>query len=206
MRLFKPDVEKMEKNKDINGLTKALKDQDEHVRWKAAGALGNMGDTRAVEPLIQTLKDDVDVRWAAALALGKIGDAKAVEPLIQALKDESSSVREIAAGALGNIGDVRAVEPLIQTLKDDVHDVRHVAAEALVKIGKPAAEPLSKTLKYEDRVRGSEVRRITAMVLGKIGDARAVEWLTSTANDPKEEPIVRWEAKEALKKIKEKKN
>jgi hypothetical protein len=48
---------------------------------------------------------DSCVRIAAAWALGEIGDERAVEPLISALGDKISDVREAAASALGKIGD-----------------------------------------------------------------------------------------------------
>jgi len=43
------------------------------------------------------------VRWIAAGALGHIGDAKAVEPLTKALKDKKKKVREAAKEALEKI-------------------------------------------------------------------------------------------------------
>ena len=59
----------------------------------AAGALGQLSDPRAVEPLIQALRDPGGgVREAAAGALGQLGDV-AVEPLIQALRDAGYRVR-----------------------------------------------------------------------------------------------------------------
>jgi HEAT repeat protein len=107
-----------------------------------------------VEPLSATLKDDRYVRAAAAYALGQIGDPRAVEPLIAALGDESSDVRQDAAYALGEIKDPRAVEPLIAALKDWHSNVRKAAAKALVKIGTPAVELLIAALRDEDeRVR-----------------------------------------------------
>ena len=56
--LFKPNVEKLEKKKDVHGLIKALRykkdewDEDD-VRRSAADALGKIKDERAVEPLIK---------------------------------------------------------------------------------------------------------------------------------------------------------
>jgi HEAT repeat protein len=55
---------------------------------------------------------------AAAIALGIIGDTRAVEPLISALSDSDNHVRLAAAEALGKIGDVRAIEPLVAVLND----------------------------------------------------------------------------------------
>ena len=69
----------------------------------AADMLGQLGDVRAVEPLIACLKDqDKDIRAIAADALGELEDARAVEPLIACLKDQNSDVRYSAADALGN--------------------------------------------------------------------------------------------------------
>jgi len=82
----------------------ALKDEHEEVRIAAAITLGEIGDTRAVEPLIAVFNDKDDIYeaalCAAAWALGKIGDARAVEPLIGALKNEHKIVRKLAAKAL----------------------------------------------------------------------------------------------------------
>jgi len=74
------------------------------------------------------------VRARAALGLGEIGDTRGVEPLIQALQDEDSFLRRMAAVALGNIGDTRAIEPLTNALEDEDSDVRRDAAKALEKI------------------------------------------------------------------------
>ncbi|MCP4370561.1 MAG: HEAT repeat domain-containing protein, partial [Deltaproteobacteria bacterium] len=54
----------------------------------------------------------------AAEALGSIGDSRAVEPLITTLKDENSQVRSRAAEALGKIGDKKAIQALTITLQD----------------------------------------------------------------------------------------
>jgi len=113
-----------------------LGDEDWVVRGIAAQSLGELGDTRAVDPLNEALKDDRwEVREAAALALGKIGDARSVDPLIEVLKGEVSySDAEAAAEALGAIGDPRAVGPLNEALSDNRVGVRNAAAVALEKI------------------------------------------------------------------------
>ena len=90
-RLFgPPDVLKLRANGDIPGLIKALRrKKDAQTREAAAKALGELGDTRAVPPLVDALDDSVAaVCVAAATALGEIGDRQAVEPLLSALDDE----------------------------------------------------------------------------------------------------------------------
>jgi len=125
---------------EVSVLISALKDRDSNTRWKAAGELGEkklgeIGDTRAVEPLIQVLKDkDRDGRLTAARVLGVIGDTRAVEPLIQLLRDEDRGVRMSAARALGKIGDERAVEPLTDALEDEDSLVQKTARQALEEI------------------------------------------------------------------------
>ena len=140
----------------VEPLIKVLEDEDEYgyVRSNAASVLGEIGDKRAVEPLIKALGDNVYVRYealplsgfytgdrgkisrgavlkmkkkkpvAVIVALGKIGDKRAVEPLIELLKDPTIGNRherlEKAVEALGRIGDKRAVEPIIKALHDNI--------------------------------------------------------------------------------------
>lgn len=98
----------------------ALRNEDMGVRHRAAYALGDIGDPRAVHPLTAALKDAYgDVRRAAATALGKIGDSRAVEPLLAMFNNDSEDpyIREVCAEALGKLGDVRAIEPLVCALQ-----------------------------------------------------------------------------------------
>jgi HEAT repeat protein len=99
-------------------------------------ALGEIGDTRAVEPLADKLaSESTEVRVSAASALGQIGDTKAVDPLIRALGDTDSTVRGNAAYALGEIGDTRAVQPLINALLSEKSNTPHqTVEEALQKL------------------------------------------------------------------------
>ena len=54
------------------------------LKRNSAEALGNIGDIRAVEPLIKKLNEGFDnnIRAISAEALGKIGDKRSVESLI----------------------------------------------------------------------------------------------------------------------------
>ena len=114
----KPDVEKMEENKDVKGLIKALKDKDETVRGKAANALGELKDRKAVKQLIKALQDDSsEVQCASAEALGKIGDKKAVGPLILKLGSLYAGVQVSASRALVKIGEP-SVKPLLLAMRE----------------------------------------------------------------------------------------
>lgn len=59
------------------------------------------------------------VRCAAARALGRIGLTTAVEPLIGAVEDESEYVRETAMHALGRLNDDRAIPAIARHLSSD---------------------------------------------------------------------------------------
>ncbi len=72
-------------NKDwsviMERLIKALKDENEYVRWGAAGALGELGDLRAVEPLNEALKDkNSSVQERVVWALEKIRGEELATP------------------------------------------------------------------------------------------------------------------------------
>ena len=84
--------------------------------------------------IIALRNEQPSIRGEAAVALGEIGNEQALEPLILALKDEYWSVRSKAAKALGEIGDIRAVESLKNTLEDEVRLVSEAANIALEMI------------------------------------------------------------------------
>ena len=76
----------------------------EVIKRNAALALGNIGDTKAVSPLVRTLQEDSSpmVRGHTAWALGKIGGQKAKFALEKALKiEDNKEVREEIINALG---------------------------------------------------------------------------------------------------------
>jgi HEAT repeat protein len=139
----------------VIALIGSLKEGSGRVRYRTAWTLGQIGDRRAVEPLVEALNDNqMIVSLNAARALDEIGwrpsrDVKgaaywvakkewnkciemggfSVEPLILRVKCGVES----AAGALGQIGDARAVEPLIAAL-DAEWPMSKAAAESLVHL------------------------------------------------------------------------
>jgi hypothetical protein len=121
----------------------ALKDCHHSVRQEVARILGQIGDSRAVEPLIEALKDpDIGARCDVAIALGKIGNTCATDPLITLLDCENESVRVAAVTALGNVEDPRAVQALAKACDDPSAWVCDVAKKASEKIEKKNQERL----------------------------------------------------------------
>ena len=109
----------------------------QYAALAAALALGGISDRMAVEPLVNTIKEDKawDVRSQAVRALA-MTDKNMIKPIIEALEtDNSKWVRCSAVYSLGEvIGGRRVVEPLTQALKDEDTVVRENALESLRKI------------------------------------------------------------------------
>jgi diguanylate cyclase (GGDEF)-like protein len=167
--------------------------------------LAELGDTRAVEPLIRVLNFkaarfhplvSARVRLSAAHALRVLGDRRAFEPLVLALKDADCGLRQAAAQSLGEFRDVRAVEPLIMALKDKDNDVRRNATQALGMLGDVRAiEPLISALKDKD----VHIPAYAGDALVKLGGARAIEPLRALLYD--EHGAVREWVARAVKKL-----
>src|SRR5262245_16617911 len=94
-------------------LIKLLADEEARVRRRAALAIGHVGLSEGVAPLVAALADpEAEVRQMAAFALGLLGDRAARDPLMSALSDASPLVRGSAAEALGLIGDPAAADAI----------------------------------------------------------------------------------------------
>ena len=115
----------------------SLQETSLNVREAAAmWVLGEIGDPRAVEPLIAALKNkDTLTRWTAAGALFTIGDTQSLEALLAALNDEDLLVSGGHYGVWGLRGDGRTVKRLIAGLMDENEDMRKASAESLGKLG-----------------------------------------------------------------------
>jgi hypothetical protein len=101
----------------VTDLIGQLKNGEDKIRLSAALSLSKLGDQRAVQPLIDALKDsDRNVRGAAANGLGKIVTEKtdatkradAAKALAAAAKSDSSSIvkknAKQAADIIGKLG------------------------------------------------------------------------------------------------------
>lgn len=135
-------LEQFKNTKDLDGIISYLHYSgpfDGSIRKDAALALCERKDSRAIVPLISTIRElqseDGGTTFAAIRALEKIGQP-AVEPLITALREEHlvSNVRKSIIETFGRLRDFGAVEPLIALLKDENRDVRKSAEKALRKI------------------------------------------------------------------------
>jgi hypothetical protein len=139
-----------------DALVAALGSQNIRVRNRSAFALGEIGSTQAIAPLISLLKQDAvpESRDVAARALCKIltqisihmvthrtgirrsrdesGFRDAIQALVGACKDEAAVVRECARDCIASVGE-DMILPEVDKLSDTDPAVRKAAAKALAR-------------------------------------------------------------------------
>lgn len=173
-----------------------------HVRVAAAEALGEIGDSRAIDPLASELDSPVwQVEVAVTEALGKMPASRAAGLLLEKIKkgDPSCHLRD----ALAAVGS-RAVGLLVPALEDPDWGVVQAAARALraaawkpadnkpcvrfrlvtgdldgcAAFGKAAIEPLVDALQTGP----TDIHKPAVKALGMIGDSRALDSLLPLLN------------------------
>lgn len=135
------------------------------LRRRAAGALGRLGDARAVDALIAAL-DDPSVADAAAIALTQIDDERAVMPLARALSDRPSDEIAQFLERHGHAGLKQLLMAAYQ--RNQPHGNNRGAVRALVDYGGEDIYQLFAT----SLVDGYE---FAAYDLAALGDPRGIE-------------------------------
>ena len=128
-------------------LIEVVTDQNErsvYVKESAACALGLLGDTRAVEPLVNILNSSKGIlnrftflkeRVIEALGKLKLGNSEFVfNALKNSLLDESSQIRISAIEAIMNSENQKASETIKPLLQDEDEEVRKNALIALYNL------------------------------------------------------------------------
>ncbi len=186
----------------IPALLDALKDQYFTVRASAALALGNIGDAQVIPSLLPLLKDkDNEVRSAACIAIAKFRDPSTFDDITNVLLDDPMiEARQSAAIALGDTKHPAAIPFLMEALRDSSwwFEREQAASDllaAIEKMGPAVVEPLIEALGDKE----GTVRRYAAIMLGRMGDPRAIEELGMTLYDLHDE--VGKAAAEALAKF-----
>ncbi|MBN1905227.1 MAG: HEAT repeat domain-containing protein [Deltaproteobacteria bacterium] len=120
-----------------------LHDANGSLDTMVAWALGNLGDKRALEPLLEALektKPGSYERRTVIKALGNIRDPRATEPLLKILNETDMSIRRDTIIALSKSADGRAVPALrdtIENLSVDELEAHKYAEMGLVRLGNP---------------------------------------------------------------------
>lgn len=209
------DIEAMKNAHDVRGLIRLLDHRNQDIQWRAADALGTLGEM-ACDPLLKLLVfPRVNVRLGAIEALGNIKSPRSVEHLIHILaKEKSNEVRWVAALALGEIGDKRAIPALLHSLRDEDRYIRYGSVkslnmlnwqpeddtdrayslialqdwESVKKLGLAAVDPLIAILKDKNAVTRAKIIDL----LGSIRGQKATKTCEVALMDS--DPGVRWKA------------
>jgi HEAT repeat protein len=135
---IKPNISKLERQKNIKGLIKALDfGSDYTIRALSAEALGRIDDALAINPLVNALMDKIPtVRKEAASALDNLkwtpqNTKERISYLIA--KKEWSKISE---------EENSAIEPLLKTLCHSKEADRSDIAKAILKIGDQGVEQI----------------------------------------------------------------
>lgn len=194
---------KIQDQRALMALIRALKTGDYLVRIGAARALRAFESSEAVESLIEALNDNhQQLRSEAAISLGKLGKPQALEPLIIALDDEGIYYN-IVQNAIGSIArktnDSRALELLLAALKKPrmKKDLRGDVlswgnALKSLNTSKALKSSLISFMKDKDIF----IRAVAAYSLSEFGTEEVVNLLIAALQD--ESPIVRKAAADAF--------
>lgn len=159
--------------------------QDHHRRGigcdpiPAAEAIGKLNDPRAVEPLIEALKDDwVLMRKAAARGLSNLRHPSALQPLLQLLRSESQLIAQgdyrtalvEVRSAVIDFGDPTAVPVILDCIEieygvDGKIPNEELEASVLARIGPAATQTLVQALSE----RGPFLRSVILKALAHLG-------------------------------------
>jgi HEAT repeat protein len=181
------DVIRMRGDKTaIPALLNAIKGEYFTVRSRAALILADLGGPEVIPALLQLLRDPEDqVRMAACDALRQFNDPSTFDSLTDLLLDDPKiEVRQHAIHALGDGHHPAAIPFLMEALRDSFwwYEREQAAADLLNVIGNMgpgAVEPLIEALGERE----GTVRKFAAIVLGRLGDTRAIEELGMTLYD-----------------------
>lgn len=200
-----------------------------YISGEIARTLGEIGDARAIGPLIEVLETfdkreqadfsrPFDLRLEtfrpslrsdpkydarnAVEAIVRIDKSNAFHHLSLVVERSSHWGRVAAAEALGDLRDVNAVRPLCVALGDPENaQLREAAADALVKLVNRGDDRALDPLIAAVRSSHGYVQDRAATALGIIGDPRAIDALTEASSYSNSESV-RHSAAAALRQIK----
>ncbi len=116
-------------------LARETKSADPNTRYNAIKLLGEIGDERASNTLIDLLENpNTKIRLQTVKVLGEIKGEQAIDALIQTLSDKAPKVREQIVAILGEIGGDDAIKAITEALNDSNLRVRLRAETALKKL------------------------------------------------------------------------
>lgn len=184
MRWFGPNINKMLQKGDVAGLIKALEHKNLSKRQEAANALGQLGKTEVILPLMYAFvkESEISAREAIIKAITVLFTGQALNPMVHALADTNSHVQVLAGKLLAQVNyqatgpafrtllDDKAIDILIRSLDHRNPDVTNASASILSVMGDRSFSRLIAELQF-DYTRTVSIARI----LGWIKDPRAID-------------------------------
>lgn len=192
---------------------------ESEVAWSAALALGNLGDQRAVVPLLRILEEysSLYADWQkagmvyspagkAVQLLGQLRATSAIEALLNLLDPQGGDIdfQRALYKALVHIGNVHMVGRLLPLLQSQPQNMRESSVQqallaALARLGDPGlVEPLLNLLNPRPEALGaSDFQLHLLKALGNLGDQRAIEPLVQLLN-PDAQHLREWFFQEHL--------
>ncbi len=157
----------------------------------AARRLGESGDRRALEPLVEVARTAADplLQQAALAALGRLGDARAVPPLLTLLPITTGRTRYAVLAALAALRDESSADALSRLLADPDPATRQLSVRALGWIG---PHDLFTRLAPAQIDPIEDVRGEVLFVVGQSGAPTRIAALLRALDDPS--PFLRAEA------------
>lgn len=156
-----------------------LTERDSMVSLFAAEALGRMGDSRAVKPLLEAFIAEANPVYTIAVA--QIGDRSAVEPLIAILENADALAEE------------HAEQIRLRGLAAERRPLHSWLDRMLYRLG------IVKTDRHIRDAQSLLLRRSAAQALEALGDRRAIEPLQRWAQHP--EPTLRESVQRAIRTL-----
>ncbi|HPZ06568.1 MAG TPA: HEAT repeat domain-containing protein [Candidatus Eremiobacteraeota bacterium] len=190
----------------INTLSRGNDD----IRQNSAYSLGNIGDKRAIEPLLERILEDnnKDVRVYCAEALKKIDITRDINKLIKVARSDDKLLRENLIKAVYSKGpsqntpeEIALEEETIEGVENLSHNNPEIRKNTIIQL---ANKYKNKSIPYilvclEDR--DETVKDKAIQVLVELGEASAVDKLVKCIKDPS--PVIQQRAVWALGELKD---
>jgi len=145
----------------IGPLIKALKNENNDIRFWTKRILRNFGDLAIVPLEHYLLEGDDDLKIYAAYALGEIRNERSLTVLMHALNDGNEWVRRYVVSALAEIGNVEAVPAILESMKKESDEMCLLNIKIMRKFGKPAVAEIIRYITPENE-------RISSYLVGML--------------------------------------
>ena len=167
----------------VDALLGHLNDPDPNVSFASIEALGEIGDYKAVEPLIDVFKNSEDLREVAIESLGKILSRRVPDDFMNALYDEDPMIVYSVVDALGKIGEPKALDILLEIFPEADELIQSEILKAVGKIIRSSRffilpEFLIDVVKNSYLKEDMEGKEDLLQILSRINSANALEFLS----------------------------